>query len=314
MIRPGDAIQLIPVFRERVWGREKLDPYFQNDSVNKRIGEVWFTCEENLTSLGISLGELLQTFPQVLGAAADSDHPSQCPLLLKVLFTSERLSVQVHPDDMYAAQHHGCRGKTEAWYVLAAEPGADVAVGFREPLAPSRLEGVARSGEIEQLLDWRDVHEGQTIFTPAGTIHAIGAGVTICEIQQNSDITYRLYDYGRPRELHLEHGARVADLGPLDCHPETVRLSSWREQLLECEYFRLERLKPERSFRVQQGSPGYLLLFCLHGRGEINDKPFKAGQTWMIPADNEQIEVVARDSEWILTYRARSPLSGLDAG
>ena len=97
-------------------------------------------------------------------------------------------------------------GKTEAWYGVAAEPNADIAVGFKEKITARRMEEAARSGEIETLLDWRPVKAGDAVFVPAGTVHAIGAGVTICEIQQNSDITYRLYDYGRPRELHLEHG------------------------------------------------------------------------------------------------------------
>ncbi|MGH9654009.1 MAG: class I mannose-6-phosphate isomerase, partial [Bryobacteraceae bacterium] len=169
-------VRLEPVFRDRIWGREDLRPLFPDAPQGRRIGEVWF---EPKTPHG---------------------------LLVKFLFTSERLSVQVHPDDDYARRRHNSLGKTEAWYVLDAQPPGELAVGFREPLTPERLREVAQSGEIEQFLDWRKVSPGDLVFVPAGTVHAIGAGLTVCEIQENSDITYRLYDYGRGRELHLDDG------------------------------------------------------------------------------------------------------------
>ena len=115
---------------------------------------------------------------------------------MKLLFTSERLSVQVHPDD----GEDGPRGKTEMWHILEAEPGAAIALGFREPITRERLREATRTGEIERLLNWMPVKAGETYFTPAHTVHAIGAGIVLCEIQQNSDVTYRLWDYGRPRE------------------------------------------------------------------------------------------------------------------
>jgi mannose-6-phosphate isomerase len=190
-------IQMLPLFRERVWGREDLRPYFLESPRKDRIGEVWFTFEENRTADGQTLRELLSASPEILGTAADPEHPGICPLLVKLLFTTERLSVQVHPEDDYAREHHGSLGKTEAWYVMDAQPPAEVAVGFQKPLTPEQLRETAVSGEIEGLLDWRKVAAGDLIFTPAGTVHAIGAGLTICEIQENSDITYRLYDYAR---------------------------------------------------------------------------------------------------------------------
>jgi mannose-6-phosphate isomerase len=190
---------LAPSFRERVWGRRDLRPFFPQP-FKAPVGEAWFQCDGD---------------PQSFGTAVDPSHPGICPLLVKLLFTSERLSVQVHPGDEYAERHHSSLGKTEAWYVLDAQPPGEVAVGFRSALTREKFKAAARSGEIERLLDWRKVNAGDVIFTPAGTVHAIGAGLTICEIQQNSDITYRLYDYGRPRELHLERGAEVSHLGPM---------------------------------------------------------------------------------------------------
>lgn len=306
-------IQLFPIFRERVWGRKSLAPYFPHTNLNERVGEAWYTSGENTTSLGSSLAEILKTDPAVLGTANDPNHPGVCPLLVKMLFTTERLSVQVHPDDDYAEKHHQSLGKTEAWYVVDAEPNAEVAVGFREHLSPERLRESAQTGEIERLLDWRRLKRGDVIFTPAGTVHAIGAGLTICEIQENSDITYRLYDYGRPRELHLEHGVKVAHLGPHQHSSGVVKLDSWREQLLESSYFRIERLRPVQNFRVDAGLLFYLLLICLKGTGSIAGRHFEPGQCWMVPANSRAVDLDAAGSEWLLTYTSERPIDALRA-
>src|SRR5579872_6074020 len=156
--------RLTPSFREKPWGSTHLAPWFPNPAT--RIGEVWFETDA-------------------------------LPVLVKFLFTTEKLSVQVHPEDDYARTHHDSRGKTEMWHILAAEPGAKIAAGFREGLSAEQLKSASLSGEIEQMLEWFDASPGDTFFIPAGTVHAIGAGLTLCEIQQHSDITYRLYDYGR---------------------------------------------------------------------------------------------------------------------
>jgi mannose-6-phosphate isomerase len=306
-----DPIQLLPLFRERVWGREKLAFYFNDAPRTQRIGEVWFTFEENETSLEQTLGELITLHPEILGTAGDPQHQGMCPLLVKLLFTTQRMSIQVHPDDEYALQHHRSLGKTEAWYVLQAESPGEVAVGFRETLTPERLESAAKSGEIESLVDWRKVQPGKLIFVPAGTVHAIGAGLTICEVQENSDITYRLYDYGRPRELHLEHGVRVSRLGPHEYPAKTGNLSEGRDELISCHYFRMERWRPGSGVTIAGGQPYYLLLICLKGDGVIGDREFKAGQCWMVPAGNDEIRIEGQAAEWIVTYKAEQPSSGI---
>ena len=254
------ASEIAPQFRERVWGRRDLRPFFDRTFDNP-VGEAWFDCG--------------------------------CPILVKLLFTSDRLSVQVHPDDEYAQKHHHSLGKTEAWYIIDSQPPGELAVGFREPLTPEKLKAAAQSGEIEQLLDWRKVKEGDVIFTPAGTVHAIGAGLTICEIQENSDITYRLYDYGRPRELHLERGAEVSHLGPHEFNPTPRALADGREELVACEYFRIERLKPKALITIPSGSPYYLILISTKGKA------------WFVPANNDEFTV--RGGEWILTYKSETP-------
>jgi mannose-6-phosphate isomerase len=303
--------ELLPLFRERVWGRKSLDPFFPNHPGNESIGEVWFTFIENLTSLEKSLGSVLTENPELLGTGADPKHPGICPILVKLLFTTERLSVQVHPDDAYAQAHHGTLGKTEAWYVLDSEKDGEVAIGFRERLEPAKLQEAARSGEIVDLLDWRKVKKGDTIFTPAGTVHAIGAGVTICEIQENSDITYRLYDYGRPRELHLDHGAQVSKLGPHTEDQPAVRLGPGRDQLVASPYFRIERIRPAASFVVGPGLPTYLLAICVAGSGTLDGNAVTAGQAWFIPANGAVVEIKGANSEWILSYSSEAALPGI---
>ena len=304
--------QVFPLFRERVWGRQSLAPLFAVKAGSQPIGEVWLTFQDNETSLGLTLGSLLSQRPGILGTAAHPDYPGQCPLLVKFLFTTGRLSVQVHPDDAYARQRHGTLGKTEAWYVVDAQPPGEVGAGFREEVTAERLRESALSGEIEQLLDWRKVEAGDTIFVPAGLVHAIGAGLAICEVQENSDITYRLYDYGRPRELHLEDGMRVAKLGS---HPSVMKpapITWWRDQLVECKYFRIERLRVPGRLRFTGRNPHYLLLICLEGQGRIDGRPFAAGQAWMTPANSAEFSVDGADSRWIVTYTADTRFDGVE--
>jgi len=312
----GQPFRLQPIFRERVWGKNSLLPYFPdhaktNNPQTSPIGEVWFTYGDNRTSLGKSLAELLGLYPNILGTAADPKYPGVCPLLVKLLFTTERLSVQVHPNDTYAGTYHDSLGKTEAWYVMDSQPPGEVAVGFREALTPATLRESALSGEIETLLDWRKVSKGDVVFTPAGTVHAIGAGLTICEIQENSDITYRLYDYGRPRELHLDHGTTVSDLGPHTHHPETKPLAPGRDELLACDYFRIEKLKPTTALKVS-GAPFYQLFVCLQGTGTFNGETCKAGEVFLVAANARETILDASGSEWLLTYTASQPADSIN--
>lgn len=169
---------------EKPWGVDRLPPPF-DEQAEGRVGEIWFRPPEaNL-------------------------------LLVKYIFTSERLSIQVHPDDRQAQARGLPAGKEECWYILDAEPGALLGIGTRRPLSERELADTARSGEIEALIEWHPARAGMFFHIPPGTVHAIGAGVSLVEIQQNVDVTYRLYDYGRPRELHLADGAAVARAAPM---------------------------------------------------------------------------------------------------
>ena len=170
---------------EKPWGKDELPPMFDAPK-GERIGEVWFTSGDEL------------------------------PLLAKYIFTSERLSIQVHPNDEQARVRGLREGKSECWYILGAEPDAALGLGLKQEVGKDELRAAALDGSIEDLMDWRRVQAGDFIFVPSGTIHAIGAGISLLEFQQNSDVTYRLYDYGRPRELHLDDGIAVSNPRPFD--------------------------------------------------------------------------------------------------
>jgi mannose-6-phosphate isomerase len=206
--------------------------------------------------------------------------PAEVPLLVKFLFTSARLSVQVHPEDDYARRHENSAGKTEMWHILRAEPGAEIALGFREPISRQRLRDASVSGEIEKLLCWIPAAPGETYFTPAGTVHAIGGGLALCEIQQVSDVTYRLYDYGRPRELHVDKGVEVSDLGT---HPGARPTHG--NLLVECPYFRTEKLEIAAAQHYGYERPHLLILIA--GEGAFDDRPCRAGEVWLAPAGAE---------------------------
>jgi len=235
------------------WGATKLEPWYPNS--NTKIGEMWF------------------------------EGPPDSPLLIKFLFTTAALSVQVHPNDEYAKEHHQSRGKTEMWHILAAQPGAQIAAGFREPITADRMREAAQSGAIEQLLQWHDANPGDTFFIPAGTVHAIGGGLILCEIQQTSDITYRLYDYGRPRELHLDHGVRVSHLGP-----HAAKQNAREGVLVECPYFTTEKIYV--AGRKQIPSLGRdQTLIVLQGAGEILGRAIRAGEVFRVPAGDPPVEI-----------------------
>jgi len=183
-------------------------------------------------------------------------------LLLKLLFTSQPLSIQVHPDDAYARSIGLASGKTEAWYILSAVPGAKIAVGLKERLAPRQLREAVDDGSIVRHIAWRTVLAGEVVSVPAGTIHAIGAGLVIAEIQQRSDATFRMFDFGRRRELHLASAAAVANAGPVELGPKPKRLTDERTLLVSNPHFAFERIElaPGSAFSLEAERETWLLV------------------------------------------------------
>jgi mannose-6-phosphate isomerase len=203
---------LKPEFRERIWGARDLSPIYGEAPGTAPIGEVWLTGDHcqvaNGPLAGTSLAELCRRFGREL-VGETAPEPDRFPLLIKFLFPREKLSVQVHPDDEGARRLGQPCGKTECWYVLRAEPGAQVGLGLKPGATRQQFAQAIREVRAEQLLNWIDIHAGELIYVDAGTVHAIGPGSILVETQQNSDTTFRLYDYGRPRELHVEQGLQA---------------------------------------------------------------------------------------------------------
>jgi mannose-6-phosphate isomerase len=233
------------------WGRHELWPSFANAPADgEAVGEIWY----------------------------ESDNSSPQPeLLVKYLFTSERLSIQVHPDDSAAQAAGHKRGKDEAWIILAAEPGATIALGLREAITREALRAAALDSTIESLMEWRPVFAGDVIYSSAGTVHAIGAGITLIEIQQNIDLTYRLYDYGRPRTLHLDEGIAVSAPLPFSDPPAPAAAEPGRTILCEGGKFIVERLNAKTSRNLP--SPSWLIPVT--GSATLNGARIKAGECWM---------------------------------
>lgn len=244
---------------EKPWGRHRLWPGFNDPAAEAQpVGEVWF------------------------------DLPGQDPeLLVKYLFTSERLSIQVHPDDEQARAQGFPRGKDEAWVILDAEDDARIALGTIRALTVDELRAAAMDGSIEELMDWKRVRAGDTIYSPAGTVHAIGAGITLIEVQQNVDLTYRLYDYGRPRPLHLDDGIAVADARPFCLPPPPIVDAQGRERIAATDKFILERWHWSGERRLTLPSRGWLIP--VSGSGSIGGVGFAAGECLLV----EGVELVS---------------------
>jgi len=233
---------------EKPWGKDLLPAPFATPP-GKRIGEIWF------------------------------EPPADLPqLLIKYLFTSEKLSVQVHPSDAQTeAAGLGRQGKEECWLVIDAEPGATLGIGFRREIDAEAMRAAALDGSVEDMLEWYPVSAGDFFYIPANTVHAIGGGCAIIEIQQNSDITYRLYDYGRPRELHLDEAIAVAKGVP---HDAALRrhMPAGDVSLVNGPYFRLDQVEGLPTTAQAARYLGCLLVIPRTGRACVEDEPVLPGQ------------------------------------
>jgi mannose-6-phosphate isomerase len=257
---------------EKPWGRHQLFPGFPDADVGgEPIGEVWFQ-------------EPGDTKPD---------------MLIKYLFTGKKLSVQVHPDDDQAHARGLPRGKDECWTILAAEPDSTIALGPKQPISQEQLRADAQDGSIEQDLDWVPVKEGQFLYAPSGTIHAIGAGLTVIEVQQNSETTYRLYDYGSDRELHLKDGVEVATLEPYRPISSPGVVGEGRTILVEGPKFVLERLTGgDRPVALPDGKTAWLVP--IKGAGSVAGVDWQAGEC--VTITGSETVAASGDADYLLAY------------
>jgi len=268
--------RLEPLFVERIWGTADLRPWYDHVASGDPIGEVWLTGDKCRVLDGPLTGSTLaEVFEKAPLAMVGLEAPAGgSPLLLKVIFAKEKLSVQVHPDDRLAQKYGQPRGKTECWYALAADPGAEVAAGLHPGVTLEQVEREVADGTLEQSLEVLPVAAGEMVFVDAGTVHAIWPGSVLLETQQNSDITYRLFDYGRPRELHVAKALEAirpqtgaGKVAPIALADRTI--------LVDRDYFCVEKITVDETrtagtmLGAHEATLGLAYLFAAAGSGRI---------------------------------------------
>ena len=258
------------------WGSIDLLPWAISPANGDAIGELWFER------------------PDV--AAPKS------MLLLKLLFTAEPLSIQVHPDDCFAQSIGLPNGKTEAWYILSAKPGAQVALGLKHPLSSGELRASIEDRSIVDKVQWHTVREGDVISVPAGTIHAIGAGIVLVEIQQQSDATFRLFDHGRQRELHVDHAVAVARTGPAESQLPRQKLTETRTALVVSPHFVLEQFDLPVNSIWTLDAPEETWVLVIGGHARIGLSDASLGDAIFVAADRATIQTGEEGMTGLLVY------------
>lgn len=295
--------RLAPYFSPRPWGTLNLAPWYR-ETLKEPVGEAWLTGKDCIVESGKAAGS---TLGQLVAAHADeillaNGSPSgrrDFPLLLKLLFPRDKLSVQVHPNDAIAQLQGEPRGKTECWYVLSAEPGASIALGLRPGTTAEAVRKAVAAQTLEELLDWLPVFAGDMIYVDAGTVHSIGPGVVLLETQQYSDLTYRLYDFGRPRELHLELAMRALKFMTAAGKVAPARRGGY-DELIRKQYFIVERhvVEAGEERRLENTTRTVHSLVALSGAAMLKAQGAEAvelppGRAVVVPAACAEYTLVA---------------------
>ena len=302
-------IMLEPVFKEIVWGGNRLKSDYGFKSELNNIAEAWMLCARNDGDniivngdySGKSFTEFVKENKSVLGIKGQSYE--EFPLLIKFIDAKADLSVQVHPDDEYAKIHENSYGKTEAWYILDCDEGAELIYGFNKELTPDEFR---KSIEDNTFLDYVNkvkVKKGDVFFISAGTLHAIGSGILLAEVQQNCNTTYRVYDYnrlvdGKPRELHVEKALDVTNTvppvrnGDPDCAP-VMNGTATEQALCSCEFFKMDSVDVKDTYALTVDGKSFVSVLVLSGNGQLESGSeaisCKAGDSIFIPADSGEI-------------------------
>ena len=269
------------VCKDYVWGGNRLRTFGKTSDAD-RIAESWeLSChpdgESRIASgefAGLTLTAFLTQHPEALGA--NCRKADRFPVLIKLIDAQKNLSVQVHPGDAYALANEGEPGKTELWYIIDAAPGAEILYGVKEAMTQTEFRESIETGTITEKLRHIPVHPGEVYFIPAGTLHAIGAGCLVAEVQENSNTTYRVYDYGRGRALHIDKAMDVTTLRPIEAEvlSRPVCINGWRAQhLSDCDYFYVTLWEPETAapaaWRVGEDTASFLHILVLDGSGTV---------------------------------------------
>lgn len=302
--------KFIPYLKSVIWGGEKIASYKGIATPLTHIGESWeisgvpgheSVCADRGLAQdedkGLTLHQLIQKYgAQLLGNSVQERFGTQFPLLVKIIDARQDLSVQVHPNDQLARERHNSPGKTEMWYIIQSEPKAQIHVGLKQPVSPTGDDDQwVRS--IVGAMDSYESHPGDCFFLPAGRLHAIGAGNLLAEIQQTSDITYRVYDYdridadGHPRELHVQQARDAVDYSVLPDYRTTYDTSQTSAELVKCPYFTVHREQVQGTTTIDYNCDSFVIVMCLSGNCEVNDITVHQGETLLVPACANRMEV-----------------------
>ena len=296
-------LQFQPILKDRIWGGTKLKTYLNKPITSEITGESWeiSTVENDVSVIangfheGKSLNELINEFPEaVLGTKVYEQFGKQFPLLFKYLDAREDLSIQVHPNDELAKKRHNSFGKTEMWYVMQADADARIIVGFKEDSSKEEYLENLNNKTLVSILDDVKAKAGDVFFLETGTVHAIGAGLVIAEIQQTSDITYRLYDFdrkdaqGNTRELHVDLALDAINYNKVDTHKKYETVSNQSNVIVDCPYFTTNIIPLDGKIEGNKNGETFTVYMCIEGAFEIRYEnvsyQYKKGDTVLIPA------------------------------
>ena len=306
-----------PYLKETIWGGKQIAEYKGIKACSENIGESWeitgvkghesivaeggTSCEDK----GLTISELIQKYREkLLGEKVYERFGTDFPLLIKYIDSRQDLSVQVHPDDKLAKERHGCQGKTEMWYIINSKPGAKIYAGLNKHITPEDYvrmtdkETIDGHSPLMDVIAAHDSHVGDIFFLPAGRLHSIGAGNLLVEIQQTSDITYRVYDFGRrdangnTRELHIDLAKDAIDYNVYtDCR-STYDKDAQIAELVKCKYFDVRKLTIDKEASIDFKIQSFVIAICLKGTGEINGTFIRQGETILVPADNNILNII----------------------
>ncbi|TBW29279.1 type I phosphomannose isomerase catalytic subunit [Gramella sp. KN1008] len=316
-------IKFRPILQDKIWGGSKLRDILQKDTNREHVGESWeisgvegfISVVENGEAKGKNLRELIEEHKESLvGQKIYKEFGNNFPLLIKFIDAKTNLSVQLHPNDELARQRHNSSGKTEMWYIIQADKGSKLNIGFNKALDKREYLEYLEEGKITDLLNFEEVKKGDSLFIKTGTVHAIGGGILLAEIQQTSDITYRIYDWnrldseGNSRDLHTALALDAIDFEKKDDYwLEYEKRENRSSEITSCEYFTTNFLSIKDEVKKDYSSlDSFVVYMCINGKAVINlngnSESLKKGQTLLLPALANKVEINANGAELLEIY------------
>lgn len=308
-------LQFQPILKDRIWGGTKLRTYLNKPISSEITGESWeistvendVSVVSNGTFKGKSLNEIIELYPrEILGTRVYVQFGNQFPLLFKYLDAREDLSIQVHPNDELAKKRHNSFGKTEMWYVMQADKEARLIVGFKEKSSKEKYVHHLDNKSLMTILDSKKVQKGDVFFLDTGTVHAIGAGTVIAEIQQTSDITYRLYDFdrvdanGNTRELHIDLALDAINYDVVEAERKYEKKGNTSNEIATCQYFTTNFIPLEGTMEMSPNKESFRVFMCVEGEFELSlnetNYNYKTGDTVLIPAQTDGFTILGKAS------------------